>query len=279
MELDPSTGSAAGGETAGAAVNDDTVLSLTMGELGTVKVCVSECGNNKKYGWDSSAYTKMSDTGYSEGIVYPSDEGAMASLQYHTPELPLGTTVSLAIGQQKTDGQSGNSTASSGNSMEAYSLTSTGIIDGLTVGGSYYKINDYDDGTTTEQQLEEGGAYAFKYAIGNATVGYGKSYKAPERTTALGTAGATVVEYYTNTGMSIGYAINDDLSASFTRETSEQSYATSATTSYDIEMDSVQVAYSMGGATLSIARAAYENVAYVNGDDANETIIAMTFAF
>ena len=49
MELDPSTGSAAGGETAGAAVNDDTAISLTMNDMGTIKVCVSECGNNKKY--------------------------------------------------------------------------------------------------------------------------------------------------------------------------------------------------------------------------------------
>ena len=44
-------------------------------------------------------------------------------------------------------------------------------------------------------------------------------------------------------------------------------------------MDSVQVAYSLGGATLSIARADYENVGYANNVDAEETIIAMTFAF
>jgi hypothetical protein len=281
MELDPATSGSGSGDanTNGQANNDDTQLSLTMGELGTVKVCVSECGNNKKYGWDASAYTKMSDTGYSEGIIYPSDAGAYASLQYHTPELPLGTTISLAYGQQKKDGQSGNTTASSGNSMEEYSLTSTGLVDGLTLSASYYSVNDYDDGSAIEEALEEGGAYAIKYAIGNATVGYGKSYLAPETDTSTRTAGGTTVEYYENTGMSLGYAVNDDLSVSITRETSEASYQTSATTAYDIEMDSIQAAYSMGGATLSIARAAYENVGYVNGDDANETIIAMSFAF
>ena len=47
MELDPSTGSAAGGETAGAAINDDTMISLTLNDLGTIKACVSECGNKK----------------------------------------------------------------------------------------------------------------------------------------------------------------------------------------------------------------------------------------
>ena len=163
--------------------------------------------------------------------------------------------------------------------MEESSLTSTGLVDGLTLSASYYSVNDYDDGSAIEEALEEGGAYAIKYAIGNATVGYGKSYLAPETDTSTRTAGGTTVEYYENTGMSLGYAVNDDLSVSITRETSEASYQTSATTAYDIEMDSIQAAYSMGGATLSIARAAYENVGYVNGDDANETIIAMSFAF
>jgi hypothetical protein len=36
MELDPNTGSAAGGETPGAAVNDDTVISLGMNDFGTL---------------------------------------------------------------------------------------------------------------------------------------------------------------------------------------------------------------------------------------------------
>ena len=44
-------------------------------------------------------------------------------------------------------------------------------------------------------------------------------------------------------------------------------------------MDSIQVAYSLGGATLSVARTDYENIGYANGVDATETIIALTFAF
>ena len=32
----------------------------------------------------------------------------------------------------------------------------------------------------TEDQLEEGGSYAAKYAMGNVTIGYGKSFQAPE---------------------------------------------------------------------------------------------------
>ncbi len=55
--------------------------------------------------------------------------------------------------------------------------------------------------------------------------------------------------------------------------------AHSATTTYDIEMDSFQIAYSLGGATLSIARKDVENQSYTQDLDFAETIIAMTFAF
>ncbi|MDC0628013.1 hypothetical protein OAP04_00365 [Pelagibacteraceae bacterium] len=279
MELDPSTGSAAGGETAGAAVNDDTALSLKMNDLGTVKVCVSECGNNKKYAFDNSAYTSLTDTGYSEGIVYPSDLGAYASVQYHTPELPFGTTASIGYGQGKVDGQSGNTTGvAASNSIEEYSIV-TKPIDGLTVSASYYNGKDYDDGLTTEEALEEGGAYGVKYAYGNATLGYGRSYIAPETTTATRAAGTTTAEHYKNTGMSVGYAVNDDLSVSYTREKSDISYQTSATASNDIKMNSFQLAYSMGGATLSLARADYDNAGYVKDVDVTETVLAVAFAF
>jgi hypothetical protein len=44
-------------------------------------------------------------------------------------------------------------------------------------------------------------------------------------------------------------------------------------------MDSIQIAYSLGGATLSIARADYENASYVKDRDVTETIIAVAFAF
>jgi len=276
MELDPSTTGS------GQANNDDTQLSLTMNDMGTIKVCVSECGNNKKYKFDQSAYTNMSDTGTSYGITYPgaSGDANKATIQYHTPELPFATTVAVAFSTTSADGSSGNATGTTanGDSMNEYSLQSS-PIDGLTLHAQVYDFNAYDDGVTTNDQSEEGGAYAATYAFGNATIGYGKSYKAPAILEAARDDGATTVEYYENTGMSIGYAVNDDLSVSYTQETSEPNYMTSATTGYDIEMDSIQLAYSLGGATLSIARADVENVSYVENDDLTETIIAMSFAF
>ena len=276
MALDPSTTDT---DTSGQANNDDTSITLGMNDFGSIKLCVSTCGNNKKYAFDASAYGKMTDTGLSEGNIYPDDEGSYATMQYHTPELPFGTTLSAAHGNQKVDGQSSNAQVASGDSATFYSAV-TKPVDGLTLSASYYEKNDYDNGLNNSVvQGEEGGAYGAKYAYGNLTVGYGKSFKAPEDDNTTRTDGATQVEYYENTGISVGYAVNDDLSVSYTTETSEANYQTSSTTNYDIESDSIQVAYSLGGATLSLARTDYENIGYANGVDATETIIALTFAF
>ena len=138
-------------------------------------------------------------------------------------------------------------------------------------------MNDYEDGVDTEDQLEEGGAYGIKYAVGNITLGYGKSYQAPEMLEA--NRAATAVEYYENTGYSIGYAVNDAVSVSYTREDSTANQSTSTNTTYDVEMDSIQIAYNVGGATISLARADVENASYVQDSDLTETIIAMSFAF
>ena len=271
MELDPDA-------TDGSALNDDSQMSVTMNDLGTVKICVSECSNSKKYFFDQSAYTVITDTSLSTGGTYPANEMSYASLQYSTPELPFGTKLQASYGQGKNDSQSGNAAGPTGsqNSMEGYSITMN-PVDGLNLAANYYDVNDYSDGDTSENQLEEGGAWGVTYSLENVSIGYGKSYKAPESTAI--TAGATTAEYYENTGYSVGYAINEDVSVSYSREEMEQNMQTSDTVTYDIEVDSVQIAYSLGGATLSVARSDYENKGYVQNEDATETLIALTFAF
>ena len=269
MELDPDT-------TDGSALQDDTKITVS-GDMGKVLICVSECSTSKKYAWDASAYTTITDTSFSSGTVYPANLMSSNNIQYHTPTLPFDTVISAGFGQVAVTGNSGNATGGdSGDSMEAYSLV-TKPVDGLTLSASYYDKNDYDDGLTNETQLEEGGAYAAKYSMGNITVGYGKSFKAPQATAI--DAGATTAEYYENTGVSVAYAMNDELTISYTQEDNEVNYQTSSTTAYDVDVTSIQAAYTVGGATLSLARTDYDNVGYVQDDDATETLIAIAFAF
>jgi len=269
MELDPDT-------TDGSALQDDTKITVS-GDMGKVLICVSECSTSKKYAWDASAYTSITDTSFSSSTEYPANLMSTNNIQYHTPTLPFDTVITAGFGQVGVTGNSGNATGgTSGDSMEAYSLVSK-PIENLTLSASYYDKNDYDDGLTNETQLEEGGAYAAKLNVGKITVGYGKSFKAPQATAI--TAGGTTAEYYENTGMSVAYEMNEELVISWTQEDNEVSYQTSSTTAYDIDVTSIQAAYTVGGATLSLARTDYDNVGYVQDDDATETLIAIAFAF
>ena len=272
MELDPASG--------GTANNDDTQINLTMNDMGTIKVCVSECSNNKKYAWSADAYAIITDTSLEESIVYPNGEDSYATIQYHTPTLPFGTTASLAIGQQKSDGQSGNTTATSGDSAEFYSIVSK-PLDGLTISSSYMKVNKYSDGST-EQQVEQGGAAGIKYNINDLSLGYGKSYKSPKTTFDIDAA--SDIEYFENTGYSFGYAVNNNLSISYSREISEKVQRTSTDFTHTAKVKSLQAAYSLGGATLSLARSEYDNRDYrqhprLGTTENTETIVAISFDF
>lgn len=285
IALDPSTtGSTAstvptGQSAAGAAVNDDTSMTVTAPGLGTLGLHVSAGGFNAKYGWASDAYAVMSNEGFSEGATYSSDLGGTANIQFATDAnlLPFETVLQVGYGYGKKDGQSLNTSGVAGSdSKTAYGIT-TKPIAGLTIGATYTKDGMYQDGASHSQEAESGAYYA-KYAIGAITVGYGKSYSAPTLEV-LTSAGDTTVEYYENTGWSVGYALNDAVRLSYTREKNEANYKTSATVGYDIEQDSYQIAYNIGGATLSLVRHETENVGYANNVDASETLIGLAMAF
>jgi len=95
----------------------------------------------------------------------------------------------------------------------------------------------------------------------------------------LSTDGATTVEYFENTGVSIGYALNDQVRISYTNEKGERNFATSATTTKDIKMTSYQIAYNIGGATLSLVRNSTDNVGFNDNVDSEETLVALAMAF
>jgi outer membrane protein OmpU len=283
VALDPTTtGDTAASPTntpPGAAVNDDQTLNIGMPGLGTLGINVSAGGFNAKYGWSADAYTVMSDTGKSEGMTYNGDLGSYSNIQFATEAglLPFGTVIQAGYGVAKTDGDSTNASGKAGaDTANAYGLTIK-PIDGLTVGATYISVNAYADGGT-DAQVEEGGAYYAKYAAGPVTIGYGKSYKAPT-IAQFASGGATTVEYYENTGTSIGYAVNDALRVSYTREKGQRHFATSSTAATDTKLASYQVAYNIGGATLSLVRQDVNDAAYTANNDWTETLVGIAMAF
>ena len=79
--------------------------------------------------------------------------------------------------------------------------------------------------------------------------------------------------------MSIAYAATEDLSISYEREQSEANYVLNTTADVEQESTAVQIAYSLGGATLAISHASHDNVGYSDGANIDQTLFAITMAF
>lgn len=274
---------------------DDTRLELTT-PYGTIAVYNTEGGLNTKYGYSAAAYAAGTDAGNSGNMQYGTDINSYNNFQYHTPAglLPFGISGKVAYSPSSDAGKnSGNSAgaenaATDGQSVAQYQVTAT-PIDGLTVGASYLN----KDGESGVRGYEQGGAYA-KYTIGSVTVGYGEHYvqnngtdTSMDTSTDVSTAAlASTVKSFENKMMSIGFAINDNLSVSYDNQKSDAQkrtvVATSRThTKANVELDvtTLQAAYTMGGMTLSISQKDIENADYVLNKDEKETLFAVSMAF
>ena len=280
----------------GATVQDDASIAFGT-DYGTVKICVSECPLSTKYAFDNSAYGVGSDTGYGGGagttalkaMQYGANINSYNNIQYHAPAdlLPLGMTFKAGM----TPGGAGGSANASVHSvngdvngeMTQYAVTMA-PVDGLTLAASYYDFGDM--GKDDARQAAEGGSYSANYSMGSFSVGYGETLWAPAQKMNATSAGSAATQHYENEAYSIGFAVNENLSVSFTEETSTQknkakaALANTATRS-DVEMEitTIDVSYTVGGATLGLSNSEHSNDSHTSGDDTTETIVAISLAF
>ena len=277
----------------GATVQDDASLAFGT-DYGTFKICISECGLSTKYAFDNSAYGVGSDTGYGGGAAatstmqYGSNISSYNNIQYHAPAdlLPYGITFKAGMTPGGAGGSANASVHSSNGDtsgdMEQYAITAS-PIDGLKISASYYDFGDM--GNRDNRQTAEGGSLAANYTIGQVSVGYGETRHAPAQRM-NGAVNTVSTQHYENTAYSIGFAVNDNLSVSFTQEDSQKKQKkkvalANTTTRSDVEMEiqTIDVAYTLGGATLGLSQSETTNDSYTQGDEVIETIIALTLAF
>ena len=110
------------------------------------------------------------------------------------------------------------------------------------------------------------------YAIGSVTLGYQYS-----RDNVHGHNTAT--NYYENNAFGIAFNVNDDLSISYGQHKSDRVKMGAA--DIEAESESLQAAYTMGGATIKIAETSVDNALYVSttAGDRDATTIALSLAF
>jgi hypothetical protein len=280
MDLDPNTG--------GTVDNDDQSIVFGMGDLGTVGVYVSEGGLSKEYGFGIGALGPGSDYAGVSANVYGYDVSNHENIQYHSPSgfLPLGAQIKVGYAPEavtadssdkKTDG-SIVTTNVAGENATHYQLT-LAPIDGLSLGADYYTVGQE---TNAYQKQESGNAYA-KYTFGNISVGYGKTHVAP----GLSNAGATRFNnnayVYETDNYGIQFDVNDQLSVSYSMEKSERGLhgasAAAVRTKIESEIDYIQAAYTIGGASLGVAVVDADNSDYTSNKEEKKTVFSIGMAF
>jgi outer membrane protein OmpU len=212
-------------------------------------------------------------TGLSNGIQTVNGSTTGAGIEWTPNMMPDGLTarvfyspdVTGAPTAEKAGSGSAINSGSSGWDLTLVADSSITGMDGLTIGGGYATFDRTSDSDASDQTV-----YA-TYAIGGFTVGYQWSEAD------LGTT--TGAQQYDNDGYGITFAVNDDLSIGYNHYESEQDNGTAANVTS--EATSMQIAYSMGGASVRLASSDGDNMQYNTGADYDRdmTVLSVSLAF
>ena len=305
VQLDPATDATT--------PNDDT--SLVLGTpYGNIGIFQTEGDLNTHLAYSVAAYAPGHDIGNGGGYQGGTGMNSYNNIAYHSPAglLPFGTVFKAAVSNgdniQSNDAANAGTTEGKGN-VESYQITAK-PVDGLTVGASYLEIND--SGSATAPDYKTGGGYA-KYSLGQFAFGLGRHYVEPNQRSTATTASATTtkwnapttayynqttgaystvtnvyvngLKYFENDAYSVAFAVNDNFSISYDKLVSTARISVQSTTNVrtsqdrDLEVTTLQAAYNMGGAVISVSQKDIENDTHQQGVDLNEYMFGIKMAF
>jgi len=223
-----------------------------------------------------TAWEETDGTGVGAGLQTVTGVGGGTDIEWAISGdyLPDGMSAYLAW-SPKADGNKSNDKSVSGATTDGsvtgggydIVLEHSGLMDGLNVFAGYSEI---DQAASIGDRTAR--AIGATYAWGSLTAGYQYS-----KDTNPGVAGTTAA-YYENNAFGLSFAVNDNLSVSYGEHESKQmDFANSVS----VTAKSLQVAYSMGGATIKLAETEVENASYssATANDKEGRTIALTLAF
>jgi hypothetical protein len=267
--------------------NDDSSLTLST-PYGTLGVFSMAGALDVEDSASKSVYGRPTDIGDPSATVDNFTIDAYNNLQYHSPAglLPFGIQAKVAYapgldGTQNSANSGGagvtKSATNMGDSATEYQVTAT-PIDGLKVGASYIEYSGSGAGVASQsKQSPESGAVYATYSIGQVSLGISEARAATLLSGA--TIAAGTVEWYGQRNMSIAFNVNDSLSVSYERETSETNKVTTTDAEVEQKSSAIQAAYTMGGMTFAVSLGNFDNNGYVANADAEQALFAVTMAF
>jgi len=256
-------------------------VNIDMGGMGSFKI-------TQGTGVGIDAYDDKMPTAWEEtwgtavgtGVDLVAGASVGNAVQY---TLPTFAGISLAVAHAPRNGGAvsndkglGGDDGGAGSTWDVTANISP--ITGLNVfaGGSTSERDDLR--TTTGANSVEGDkeevTAGFTFAYGPVTLGFQKSGEF----TGTQTVGAT--DYYDNTLFGVSFNVSDDLSISYAEVESTKAFFTE-TADVIMSVDSYQIAYSIGGASIRYANADVDNQSYTSGtaSDKEGSTISLSLAF
>jgi outer membrane protein OmpU len=215
------------------------------------------------------------DGGITAGINKVMGTSAGGTIEITPSEaMPAGLTARFAYSKDADSGVNVGDKGSGGDSGalgSGFDLTLEATselhgVDGLTIYGGISEIDQAVNAATHSGDVSED-VIGIKYAMGGWTAGYQQT----NEDNGLVTNGG-----YENTAYGVTFNINDDLSIGYNHVESDQTGG-----SNDPEADSIQIAYTMGGASIRLMRQDVTNQTYSSATTADfeATIVSLGLAF
>ncbi len=251
----------------------NTAITITLPGMGDVRVDqgVSGTGIQRLDDITPTVWEEADGAGLGASINKITGVSAGTNIEVTpTDMMPAGLTAHVALSKDSDSGQANDKVASGGSGSlgSGWDLTLeatdelTGIA-GLTLYGGISQVDQYQSAATHNGDKEET-VLGAKYAMGGFTVGY----QVTDEDT-----GITAKSNYDNTSYGITFSVNDDLSIGYAHTESDLDG-----NSTDAEADSYQIAYTMGGATISVAEVDVDNAGYSAGSK-DATVVQLGLAF
>ena len=258
-------------------VYSNTNVTVTVPSLGDIRIDqgVSGTGIDRLDDVSPTVWEEADGWGLGSGMAKVAGGSSGSTIEYTPNMLPAGLTARVAFspdaGATAADKARTAQQSAEGSAWDLMVEATSEVtgIEGLTLSAGMAEITQYVDSAAVTGDEEET-TWAITYAAGGFTVGYQWSE------TDLGTTSSE--QEYENEGYGITFNVNDDLSIGYNHYESDQ---TSSTEVADAEASSIQIAYSVGGASIRLAEGDVENAAYQTGAnyDKDVTTLSVSLAF
>jgi len=265
-------------------------VNLDMGGLGKLNFNQGNSGNGIAAIDDKmpTAWEESWGNGLSTGVRLPLGSAASQNIMYTTPTI-LGITLTGTWAPEYGVSDTGDKTTATteDTNKSSYDGTininpslGTEIFSGLNIFAGGSSIGGEVKGANDDKYQVVGGV---TYDIGPLSLGYQVSGDYTGVDDNEGDVGVT--NLYKANAFGVAFNVNDSLSVSYGEWNAIKAGHSDSTFNPDtrenrtITVESIQVAYSVGGASVRLAETSVDNAAWVVGDNQEATVISLGLAF